>query len=50
MSIARITQGAHFLSDTLWAFGMVALCALLLAALLRLEDEPRSLPASGDRI
>jgi membrane-associated PAP2 superfamily phosphatase len=37
MSVARITQGAHFLSDTLWAFGMVALCALLLAALLNLD-------------
>jgi membrane-associated PAP2 superfamily phosphatase len=37
MSIARITQGAHFVSDTLWAFGMVALCALLLAALLKLD-------------
>ena len=39
MSIARITQGAHFLSDTLWAFGMVALTALLLAALLNLDGE-----------
>jgi membrane-associated PAP2 superfamily phosphatase len=37
MSAARITQGAHFLSDTLWAFGIVALCALLLAALLDLD-------------
>ena len=37
MSIARITQGAHFLSDNLWAFGIVALIALLLAALLNLD-------------
>lgn len=35
MSIARITQGGHFLSDTLWAWGMVHLCALLLAVLLK---------------
>ena len=38
MSIARITQGAHFLSDTLWAFGIVALVALVLAALLDLDE------------
>jgi membrane-associated PAP2 superfamily phosphatase len=30
MSIARITQGAHFLSDILWAWGMVYLMALAL--------------------
>ncbi len=40
MSIARITQGAHFVSDTLWSFGMVALCALLLAALFNLDAGP----------
>ena len=39
MSIARITQGAHFLSDNLWAFGIVALCALLLASLLNPDGE-----------
>ncbi len=44
MSAARITQGAHFLSDTLWAFGMVAFCALLLAALLKLDEEQRPRP------
>lgn len=37
MSIARITQGGHFLSDNLWAFGMVYLTGLLLSALMRLE-------------
>lgn len=37
MSIARITQGGHFLSDTLWAWGMVHLCALTLAAILKPE-------------
>jgi membrane-associated PAP2 superfamily phosphatase len=31
MSIARITQGAHFLSDILWAWGMVYLMALALS-------------------
>ena len=31
MSIARITQGGHFLSDCLWSWGMVHLCGLLLA-------------------
>jgi lipid A 4'-phosphatase len=34
MSIARIAQGGHFLSDCLWAFGMVWLTGQLLAALL----------------
>ena len=37
MSIARITQGGHFLSDTIWACGMVYLTALLLSALLKLD-------------
>jgi len=48
MSIARITQGAHFLSDTLWSFGMVALCALLLASLLKLEVVAVSPPVSEE--
>jgi len=38
MSIARIAQGGHFLSDCLWALGFVYLTALLLAALLKLES------------
>lgn len=37
MSIARITQGGHFLSDTLWACGMVHLTAVALFYLLRLD-------------
>jgi len=45
MSIARITQGAHFLSDNLWAFGMVALSALLLAALLDLDGAAADSPS-----
>lgn len=49
MSIARITQGAHFLSDTLWAFGVVALCALLLATLFRLDDDSKVVPVPDER-
>jgi membrane-associated PAP2 superfamily phosphatase len=45
MSIARITQGAHFLSDALWSFGMVALVALLLAGLLDLDGASEAAPA-----
>jgi membrane-associated PAP2 superfamily phosphatase len=37
MSVARITQGGHFLSDTLWAWGMVHLTAVALYYLLRLH-------------
>lgn len=48
MSIARITQGGHFLSDNIWAWGMVHLCALFLAALLKIDRVPpaRSNPAA----
>lgn len=35
MSVARITQGGHFLSDNLWAWGMVHLTAVALYYLLR---------------
>ena len=45
MSIARITQGAHFFSDNLWAFGVVDLSALLLAALLDLDGASEASPA-----
>jgi len=41
MSIARIAQGGHFLSDNLWAWGMVHLCALALAAVLKPELLPQ---------
>lgn len=45
MSAARIVQGGHFLSDTLWAFGVVWLTALVLAALLLRDDgEEREMP------
>lgn len=36
MSIARMTQGGHFLSDNLWAWGMVHLTAVTLYYLLKL--------------
>ncbi|MDD2850472.1 MAG: phosphatase PAP2 family protein [Desulfuromonadaceae bacterium] len=39
MSIARIAQGGHFLSDTLWAWGMVHLTAVALYYLLRLDRD-----------
>lgn len=39
MSTARITQGAHFLSDTLWSWGMVHLIAVALYYLLRLDRD-----------
>lgn len=39
MSVARIVQGGHFLSDTLWAFGLVWLTALILAALFLRDDD-----------
>lgn len=39
MSIARITQGGHFLSDTLWAWGIVHLTAVALYYLLQLDRD-----------
>jgi lipid A 4'-phosphatase len=39
MSIARIVQGGHFLSDTLWAFGMVYLTGLLLSVIMGLDRQ-----------
>ncbi len=38
MSIARTAQGGHFLSDDLWAFGMVYLTGLFLATVMRLDQ------------
>lgn len=37
MSIARIAQGGHFITDCIWAFGIVWLTGLLLAELMGLE-------------
>ncbi len=42
MSCARITQGGHFLTDTIWAWGMVHLTGLLLAALLLRDQDSGS--------
>jgi membrane-associated PAP2 superfamily phosphatase len=39
MSVARITQGGHFLSDTLWAWGIVHLMAVALYYLLKLDRD-----------
>lgn len=46
MSVARIAQGGHFLSDNLWAWGMVHLLAVALYYLLRLDREEAPSPAS----
>lgn len=46
MSIARITQGGHFLSDNLWAWGIVHLTAVALYYLLRLDRDEA--PAATD--
>jgi membrane-associated PAP2 superfamily phosphatase len=42
MSVARITQGGHFLSDNLWAWGVVHLTAVGLYYLIKLDrdEEP----------
>ena len=50
MSIARITQGGHFLSDNLWAWGMVHLCALFLAAILKPELVKAASPPAAERM
>lgn len=39
MSVARIAQGGHFLTDCLWAFGMVWLTGQILAVLLLPKQE-----------
>lgn len=39
MSIARIAQGGHFLSDTVWAFGMIYLTGLLLSVAMGLDRD-----------
>jgi lipid A 4'-phosphatase len=47
MSIARITQGGHFLSDNLWAWGVVHLTALVLAYCMGLERRETAHMESG---
>jgi len=37
MSITRIVQGAHFLSDNLWAFSIIYLVGLWLSAAMKLD-------------
>jgi lipid A 4'-phosphatase len=37
MSIARISQGGHFLSDTVWSCGIVYLLGLLFSSMLKLD-------------
>ena len=40
MGLARISQGAHFISDVLWSAGFVYLTALAFFYLLRLDQRP----------
>ncbi len=47
MSIARITQGGHFLSDNLWAWGMVYLTAIALYYGLALDQLDNHSPKTG---
>jgi lipid A 4'-phosphatase len=47
MSIARIAQGGHFLSDNLWAWGMVHLTAVALCYSLGLDREESVTSKSG---
>jgi membrane-associated PAP2 superfamily phosphatase len=49
MSIARIAQGGHFLSDTVWAWGMVHLTAVVLFYLLRLDRDVPKTPANDSQ-
>ena len=44
---ARILQGGHFLSDVLWAGGLVYLCGEVLAFVLNLESGPKPDHVSG---
>jgi len=46
MSVARIAQGGHFLSDNLWAWGMVHLTAVALYYLMRLDRDEAPSSAS----
>lgn len=45
MGIARIVQGGHFVSDVLWAWGVIHLTAVALSYLMKLDNE--ELPRSG---
>jgi len=46
MSVARITQGGHFLSDTLWAWGIVHLLGVALYYLMKLDRDEAPSTAS----
>jgi lipid A 4'-phosphatase len=49
MSIARITQGGHFLSDTLWSWGMIHLTAMMLYYCTGLDREASDLQQTENR-
>lgn len=44
VGIARILQGAHFLSDIVWSAGVVYVTALVLCRVLRLDHVPEPAP------
>jgi membrane-associated PAP2 superfamily phosphatase len=46
MSVARLTQGGHFLSDNLWAWGMVHLTAVALYYAMGLHKNEMSMDRS----
>ncbi len=46
MSYARIAQGAHFFSDTVWSLGMVYLVGVILSGLLLQYRETGIIPLS----
>jgi membrane-associated PAP2 superfamily phosphatase len=51
MGLARMIQGAHFLSDVLWALGFVYLTALAFFYLLRLDrDGPAAPPGTRKQV
>ena len=49
MSIARITQGGHFLSDNLWSWGMIHLTAMVLCYCTGLDREASGLQQNEKR-
>jgi lipid A 4'-phosphatase len=44
MGVARISQGGHFVTDILWAWGVVHLTAVTLYYLMKLDRDPPGRP------
>lgn len=49
LSAARVVQGAHFASDTIWSFGLVGMTAAALMIWLPETDEDSAATESGGR-